>query len=61
MAKLPINELLERELTRKQFLAALGLGAISLLGFSALSGMFTKNEPHHTNELPGYGMNKYGP
>lgn len=37
----PLNELLQREMTRKQFLATLGLGLASVFGFSGIIRLLT--------------------
>ena len=58
MAKI-INELLQKELSRKQFLGVLGAGAFSIMGLSALIPSFgevVKRTPAHTS---GYGSGTY--
>jgi hypothetical protein len=40
-----IDELLVQEMNRRQFLILMGSALISLLGFSAVMGMFTKTTP----------------
>jgi len=53
------DDLLSREVTRKQFLTILGAGLVSLVGFSSLMGIFSHTQP--SNMLPGYGERDYGP
>lgn len=54
-----INELLQKELTRKQFLGVIGAGALSIMGLSALLPTFgevVRRGPTHTS---GYGSGRY--
>lgn len=56
----PIDELMQREMTRKEFLSVIGFGIASLVGLSAILELLgkTKSEPQqHSN---GYGSNAYG-
>ncbi|MEJ0072548.1 MAG: hypothetical protein WDN27_00405 [Candidatus Saccharibacteria bacterium] len=59
MAK--IEKLLEKEMTRKQFLLALLSGVVGFAGISAFLGAFTRGIDSSPSELPGYGMRGYGP
>jgi hypothetical protein len=54
------DELLHTEMTRRQFLATLGLGIVSLFGFSALVGMLTEGESQKETGQPAYGSRSYG-
>ncbi len=54
-----LNQLLNQEVTRKQFLVLLGAGVISLFGLSSIVGLLTENEsPRVTGR--GYGAGTYG-
>lgn len=57
-----INDLLQKEMTRKEFLATIGFGVASLLGFStALKLISGRENPFETNNsLAGYGGGVYG-
>jgi len=55
-----IDQLMAREMTRKQFLMTLGMLAVSVFGFSSLFGIFSDDEPNR-HGLPPYGMQNYGP
>ncbi len=52
------DELLSKEMTRHQFLVTVGLGIISILGFSALIGAFSSES--HSSAMNGYGSRDYG-
>lgn len=55
-----LDKLLHKEVTRKEFLGV-ALGAVvSLMGFSSIVGLFTKNAPEKTSGAPGYGKQGYG-
>jgi hypothetical protein len=56
-----MDQLMAREMTRRQFLITLGMGIAGLFGFSSVIGMFTQDDPHSGNRLVGYGMQDYGP
>ena len=53
-----LSNLMEKEVTRKQFLSMLGLGVVGLTGFSTVLDMMT----HHGSNIPthGYGYRTYG-
>lgn len=57
-----INDLLQKEMTRKEFLATLGFGIASLLGFSTVIKLISGREnPLETHNSPvGYGGGAYG-
>jgi len=52
--------LLQRELTRKEFLVALFGIVLTLVSLPSLLGMFSKSSTTQTS-LPGYGERNYGP
>ena len=55
------DELLHKEMTRRQFLATLGLGFISLFGFSAIMGMLSEGDSQkQPPQQTGYGGRTYG-
>lgn len=51
-----LNTLLQKEMTRKEFLATLGLGVASLLGFSSVIRLLNS----HHSQANGYGSHPYG-
>jgi hypothetical protein len=59
---LKIEQLLQKEMTRKEFLGTLGLLVISIFGLSTIFGLFTKSSSSiEQTGLIGYGMHDYGP
>jgi hypothetical protein len=58
MASTKLEELLSKEMTRRQFLIAVGLGFLSLFGVSALMGTLTGSTSEHV--MHGYGSRDYG-
>lgn len=59
MAK-PVTALMQAEMTRKEFLATLGLGVASILGFSSIIHFLTgKSLTNHAQGI-GYGSSVYG-
>jgi hypothetical protein len=59
----PAAAILQREVTRKEFLATLGLGVASVMGFSNLIRLLTGKsvESHLTHKSSsGYGSSGYG-
>jgi hypothetical protein len=51
-----IDTLLQKQMTRKEFLATLGFGAASVMGFSTVIKMLTgKSVEHHVFKTSGYG------
>lgn len=54
-----VQELLHKEMTRHEFLATLGLGIASLLGFSSILKLLNAN-PNHRRSGFGYGSSTYG-
>ncbi|HSX34230.1 MAG TPA: hypothetical protein VLF62_01125 [Candidatus Saccharimonadales bacterium] len=57
-----LQNLMEKEMTRKEFLAACGLGIASLLGFGSLIRMLNgKDQATGGAGLTnGYGVHRYG-
>jgi hypothetical protein len=55
-----LDEILEREVTRRQFLMLLGAGLMGILGISTLLGIFSQDQPEQRAQL-GYGLRDYGP
>lgn len=56
-----MEELLQREMTRKQFMATLGFGVLSLFGFATIMGLFTPSTPKvSSSSQVGYGGRGYG-
>jgi hypothetical protein len=57
-----LDVILQREMTRKEFLMTLGFGMASVLGFSTiirlLTGRSVESRLHRSNR--GYGSNPYG-
>ena len=62
MAK-PIDRLMQKDMTRAEFLATLGLGAISIFGFSYIVEMLTGHNLHKnisSHSDLGYSSGDYG-
>jgi hypothetical protein len=53
----PIQTLMQKEMTRKEFLATVGLGVASILGFSSLLKLLGLKGNHQSS---GYGSRGYG-
>jgi len=59
----PIAAVLQKEMTRKEFLATLGFGVASILGFSNIIRLLTgKSSESHFGQRAnlGYGSSPYG-
>jgi hypothetical protein len=64
----PTAAIMQREVTRKEFLATLGLGVASIMGFSTMVRLVTgKSVESHLKLTPqdhqahaGYGASPYG-
>jgi hypothetical protein len=55
----PLQTLMQKEMTRKEFLGTLGLAVGSVLGFSSVIRMLNgKNQLH--SQSTGYGSSVYG-
>jgi hypothetical protein len=53
--------LMQKEVTRKEFLATLGLGIATILGFGSLIRFLSGNHPGTASSIPtGYGSSVYG-
>jgi hypothetical protein len=58
-----LQTLMQKEMTRKEFLTALGLGVVSVLGFSSLLKFLTgkdANQQFAQTSNMGYGARTYG-
>lgn len=65
MKKEQIQNLLSREMTRKEFLATLGLGIASIVGMGAIIRMLFNNKTSRSaaqsrESTLGYGSSAYG-
>jgi hypothetical protein len=59
----PIDHLIQKEMSRKEFLATMGFGLASIMGFSTIIHLFTgKSLTHHgvTATRAGFGSGAYG-
>jgi hypothetical protein len=62
----PLNTLLQKEMSRKEFLATMGFGLASLMGLSSVIQMLTGKSlasqlgGHHQSHSGGYGSSAYG-
>ena len=59
----PIDQLLKREMNRKEFLMTLGFGMASIMGFSTIIRLLTgKSVEHHLHRQvgSGYSSSSYG-
>jgi len=54
-----LQDLLHKEMSRKEFLATLGFGVASVFGLGALLKMAGVHQTHH-QVSKGYGSNSYG-
>lgn len=56
-----INELMQKEMTRKEFLATVGFGVASIFGLSTLIRWLSgKDNPAQQHTGLGYGNGPYG-
>lgn len=56
-----LQDILHKEVTRKEFLSILGLNLIVILGFDRLLTVLTTHESGHKNmQMKGYGSGSYG-
>ena len=59
-----LEEVVSKEMTRKEFITTLGFGIASILGFSTvLKFVFGKGRAHNNSSASssrGYGSNAYG-
>jgi hypothetical protein len=57
-----IEAIMQKEMTRREFLIMMGLGVVSLFGLSSILGLFSKSSSSiETVSRPGYGLYDYGP
>jgi hypothetical protein len=56
----PIQALMQKEMTRKEFLATVGFGAAAVMGMSHLLTLLGKKNPFQQGARLGYGANTYG-
>jgi hypothetical protein len=54
-----LSALMQKEVTRKEFLMALGLGIATVMGFGSLIRMLSGKQ-HQTPAASGYGTSVYG-
>ncbi len=57
----PLQKLLQKPMTRKQFLLTMLGGLTSVFGLTSLLGLLAKETKATNSELPGYGKQNYGP
>jgi hypothetical protein len=56
-----LQNLMEKEMTRKEFLTACGLGIASIFGFGAVIRMLSgKDQANGASLSNGYGIRRYG-
>lgn len=56
-----INDLMQKEMTRKEFLTTVGFGVASIFGLATLLRLITgKENPLQQNSALGYGDGPYG-
>ena len=55
-----LDTLMHKEMTRKEFLATLGLAAASILGFSSVLRLLSGKNNSLTRSSGGYGSSAYG-
>ncbi|HET8671490.1 MAG TPA: hypothetical protein VFM05_12930 [Candidatus Saccharimonadales bacterium] len=56
-----LNDLMQKEMTRKEFLATLGFGVATIFGLSALVRLITgRDNPFTQQNSLGYGGGTYG-
>ena len=53
-----LEQILNTNMTRKQFLATLGIGVVSLFGLSSIMGLLSEGESKKISR--GYGAGSYG-
>lgn len=56
-----IKDMMQKEMTRKEFLATMGFGVATIFGLATLLRLLTgKNDPFQQNSALGYGDGSYG-
>jgi hypothetical protein len=58
--KQQINELAQKEVTRKEFLTVLGIGAMSIMGLGTLTKLLSGKSLLKHHSVQGYGSSPYG-
>jgi hypothetical protein len=57
-----IDEILQKEMTRKQFILSIMSVLGAIIGIPTILGILSKGTTSHNNsKLPGYGRQSYGP
>jgi Trp operon repressor len=57
----PLATLMQKEVTRKEFLATLGLGIATIMGFGSIIRFLSGKNQSSLNAVPaGYGSSVYG-
>jgi hypothetical protein len=58
----PLDQLMEREMSRKEFIATLSFGVASIMGFSGIIHLLTGKSFSHRgiSQTSGYGGSAYG-
>jgi Trp operon repressor len=52
-----LETLMQKEMTRREFLTALGLGVATVMGFGSIIRLLSGK---HSNTMGGYGSSGYG-
>lgn len=55
-----IDGILQKEMSRQEFLTLIGAGVLSLVGITQLLDMVSQRSKHQQAESIGYGMTPYG-
>ncbi len=56
-----LESIMQKEMTRQEFITTLGFGLASILGFSSvLRLLFGKGQQHQSSAPRGYGASTYG-
>lgn len=55
-----LDALMQKEMTRKQFLATMGFGVVSIFGFSTIVQLLTGKHFSAQHVSKGYGSTAYG-
>lgn len=59
MVQKQITTLMQKEMTRKEFLATMGFGVASIFGLSTVIKMLSSKSSGHNSSM-GYGSSNYG-
>lgn len=62
MINKPLDQLMQKEMTRKEFLLTLSLGIVSIFGFGRIVELFTGHSVHKniSSHSVGYDSGNYG-